>query len=60
MKVDIIYFTYNRLNDTLESTTYPFDLTVVDNGSSDDTSIKEYLKLIMKNIKYLLYNNWGW
>ena len=44
MKVDLIYFTYNRLDHTritlpvlLEHSGYPFALTIVDNGSRDGT-----------------------
>lgn len=43
-KVDILYITYNRIYSTkltlpklLHSTAYPFNLTIVDNGSSDNT-----------------------
>ncbi len=44
MKVDILYITYNRIESTiltlpklLQSTAYPFNLTIIDNGSSDNT-----------------------
>lgn len=54
MKVDILYITYNRIQTTmltlptlLESTEYPFALTIVDNGSEDGT--QEYLKQTVDN-----------
>ena len=54
MKVDILYITYNRIQTTmltlptlLESTEYPFALTIVDNGSEDGT--QEYLKETVDN-----------
>jgi glycosyltransferase involved in cell wall biosynthesis len=68
MKVDILYITYNRLDSTkltlprlLHSTEYPFNLTVVDNGSNDNTvdylteMVREYhlrkpMKLILNRV----------
>ena len=56
MEVDILYITYNRIDATkitlpklLQSTTYPFTLTIVDNGSSDNTV--SYLSEIFNSYK---------
>jgi len=67
MKVDILYITYNRIHSTkltlpklIQSTSYPFSLTIVDNKSSDTTA--SYLKEVVSNygseriIKLILNN----
>jgi len=53
-KVDILYITYNRIDSTkltlpklIQSTSYPFSLTIVDNRSSDNTV--SYLKEVVSN-----------
>ena len=53
MKVDILYITYNRIDSTkltlprlLHSTEYPFNLTIVDNGSTDNSV--DYLTEIVR------------
>jgi glycosyltransferase involved in cell wall biosynthesis len=53
IRIDLIYFTYNRLDHTrvtlptlLEKSGYPFKLTIVDNGSVDGTV--DYLRDIRK------------
>jgi len=57
IKVDILYLTHNRIASTkltlprlLNSTTYPFDLTIVDNASSDGTP--DYLREVAERHEF--------
>ena len=54
MNVDLLYLTHNRLNATkitlpklLQSTKYPYNLKLVDNGSTDGTA--DYLRTAVDN-----------